>query len=157
MRRMYAIVFKLNPNFLEEYKIVHNSIQSLMEKLDFRCVIDGLYFGGESVNAVNCVLAMQELQKQYPSLKSSVKDIRMLRIEEDSDLLRAISDTHSIKIGDRVSLSPELTHFSDWVEGKVTGVENNQFLRCLVITAELDDGNVFFGREELFDLVSANG
>lgn len=49
-------------------------------------------------------------------------------------------------------LSPYLTHFPDWVTGGVKAVENNPFVG-VVITAELEDGNLFFGYEYLFEKV----
>lgn len=54
-----------------------------------------------------------------------------------------------MKVGDNVLISPDLTHLSDWVKGKVIDVEQNQFVG-VVISAETADGNVFFGYEDLF-------
>lgn len=54
--------------------------------------------------------------------------------------------------GDRVRVSPDLTHFTDWVTGRVQSIEENPFAG-IVITAELEDGNVFFGQEYLFEKV----
>jgi hypothetical protein len=42
-----------------------------------------------------------------------------------------------------------LTKFTDWVPATVTEVENNTFAG-VVISAETKDGNVFFGKEDLF-------
>lgn len=50
----------------------------------------GLYFGDETMNAVKCVLAVQALAKKFTWFSTCIKDIRMLRIEENSDLLPAI-------------------------------------------------------------------
>lgn len=55
-------------------------------------------------------------------------------------------------VGDLMRLSPYLTHFPDWVTGGVKAVENNPFVG-VVITAELEDGNLFFGYEYLFEKV----
>ncbi len=49
-----------------------------------------VYFGGETINAVTCVLAVQRLSQQCPWFSTCVKDIRMLRIEENNDLAPAI-------------------------------------------------------------------
>lgn len=54
-----------------------------------------------------------------------------------------------ITVGDIVLISPDLTHLPDWIEGKVIEVENNPFVG-IVISAETQDGNVFFGKEDLF-------
>lgn len=54
-----------------------------------------------------------------------------------------------MKVGDNVLISPDLTHQTDWVKGKIIDVEQNQFVG-VVISAETSDGNVFFGYEDLF-------
>ena len=49
-----------------------------------------VYFGGEQINAVICVLAAMDLSRTLPWFAASVRDIRMLRIEEINDLMPAI-------------------------------------------------------------------
>ena len=49
-----------------------------------------IYFGSAVVNAVTCVLAVQELSRSLPWFAVSVADIRLLRIEEQNDLLPAV-------------------------------------------------------------------
>ena len=51
-----------------------------------------------------------------------------------------------MKVGDKVLISPDLTLQKEWVSGTIIQVENNPF----VISAETEDRNVFFGREDLF-------
>ena len=46
----------------------------------------GVYFGDAGVNAVTCVLAAIDLSRSLPWFAVSVRDIRMLRIEELNDL-----------------------------------------------------------------------
>lgn len=58
-----------------------------------------------------------------------------------------------MKLGDLVMISPDLTQFKDWVKAKVIDIENNSFIG-LVVSAQTEDGNVFFGRNELFKLVA---
>lgn len=77
----------------------------------------------------------------------------MLDIKEET-ITFAISN-HQIgnrqmkRIGDKVLISPDLTHLPDWIKGRVIEVENNTFVG-IVISAETEDGNVFFGKEDLF-------
>ena len=47
-------------------------------------------FGGPDVNAVTCVLAAQDLARTLPWFAASVRDIRMMRIEELNDLMSAV-------------------------------------------------------------------
>jgi len=50
----------------------------------------GVYFGGENINAVTCILAAIDLSQQLTWFASSVRDIRILRLEELNDLMPAI-------------------------------------------------------------------
>ena len=57
----------------------------------------------------------------------------------------------TMKVGDKVLISPDLTLQKKWLAGTVIQVENNPFVG-IVISAETEDRNVFFGREDLFKL-----
>lgn len=54
-----------------------------------------------------------------------------------------------MNIGDKVLLSPDLTHSKEWIEGKVIEIEENKFAGT-VISAEIANGDIFFGYKELF-------
>jgi hypothetical protein len=54
-----------------------------------------------------------------------------------------------MKIGDKVSISPQVTHRADWIDGVIIEIEKNPFAG-IVITAKSDDGEVFFEKEDLF-------
>jgi len=58
-----------------------------------------------------------------------------------------------MKLGDLVLISPELTQMKEWIKARVIDVENNSFIG-LVISAQTEDGNVFFGRNDLFKLAA---
>ena len=62
-----------------------------MEANNFNWKQGSVYFGNENISAVSCVVTIQKLAKTYPWFSSCVKDVRMLRIEENNDLLPAIS------------------------------------------------------------------
>ena len=49
-------------------------------------------FGNETIDAVRCVRTVQKLAKRYDWFTPSVRDIRMLRIEENNDLKVALED-----------------------------------------------------------------
>lgn len=57
-----------------------------------------------------------------------------------------------MKLGDLVRISPDLTHLQSWVFGKVINIDHNPYVGT-VISAETEDGNVFFGYEYLFEKV----
>ena len=56
-----------------------------------------------------------------------------------------------MKLGDFVLISPDLTSLKDWIKARIIDIENNSFVG-VVISAETEDGNVFFGRNDMFKL-----
>ena len=50
-----------------------------------------------------------------------------------------------MKLGDYVLISPEVTRLKEWTRGKVIDVEANPFVGT-VISAQTEDGNIFFGK-----------
>lgn len=94
---MYAVTFDIDTNCLNTQ--YHNSsspnaygdIRKFMEANDFVWQQGSVYFGNGNINAVSCVTIIQKLAKQYPWFPACVKDVRMLRIEENNDLMPAIS------------------------------------------------------------------
>lgn len=54
-----------------------------------------------------------------------------------------------MKIGDKVSISPQVTDRTDWIEGTIIEIEKNPYAG-IVITAKSADGEVFFEKEDLF-------
>ncbi|MGB0766720.1 MAG: virulence factor [Phycisphaeraceae bacterium] len=93
---MYAIAFDLDTQTLkdtypvESYNNAYMDIRKVLEGIGFDWQQGSVYFGGESVDAVTCVLAVQKLKAEYAWFAASVRDIRMLRIEENNDLMPAI-------------------------------------------------------------------
>jgi virulence-associated protein VapD len=92
---MYAIAFdmdieSLRENYGDPYNIAYIEIRKVLQHHGFNLQQGSVYFGGESINAVTCVMAAIDLAKELPWFSVSVRDIRMLRIEELSDLMPAI-------------------------------------------------------------------
>ncbi len=54
-----------------------------------------------------------------------------------------------MKVGDKVLVSPDITHFEDWVSATITKVENNSFVG-IVITVITDKQDIFFATKDLF-------
>lgn len=54
-----------------------------------------------------------------------------------------------MEIGDKVLVSPDLTHKSGWENGEVIKVEQNSFVG-VVVSAKTDDGDIFFGYQDMF-------
>ena len=93
--RMYAIAFdmdieSLRQHYGDPYNNAYMEIRRILERFGFRWQQGSTYFGGESVNAVTCVIAAMDLSRNLPWFAPSVRDIRMLRIEENNDLMPAV-------------------------------------------------------------------
>lgn len=64
--------------------------------------------------------------------------------------MKTVASKKSIfKIGEEVLISPEVTHKTDWIKGKVFKIENNPYVG-FVINVATDDDNVYFEKEYLF-------
>jgi virulence-associated protein VapD len=97
---MYAIAFDMDIDSLrlhygDPYNNAYGEIRQVLQEHGFAWQQGSVYFGGESVNAVTCVLAAVELSRQFPWFAASVRDIRMLRIEELNDLMPAVQQGSS--------------------------------------------------------------
>ncbi len=92
---MYAISFdmdieSLRQHYGDPYNGAYLEIRRVLESFGFRWQQGSTYFGGETVNAVTCVMAAMELARSHAWFAPSVRDIRMLRIEENNDLMPAV-------------------------------------------------------------------
>ncbi|CAN5864392.1 endoribonuclease VapD [soil metagenome] len=94
--RMYAIAFdmdidSLKANYGDPYNNAYYEIRKiLVQRHGFTWMQGSVYFGGDPINAVTCVLAAMDLARSLPWFAASVRDIRMLRIEELNDLMPAV-------------------------------------------------------------------
>jgi len=94
-QKIYAITFDLDIELLQQLYNgnvcdAHNQIKLFFEKEGFYRYYGNVFFGNESINAVNCVVAVTKITKQFCWFSICVKDIRMLRIEEINDLYPAM-------------------------------------------------------------------
>lgn len=94
-QRMYAIAFdmdidSLRQNYGDPYNNAYAEIRAILKRHGFAWQQGSVYFGGDQINAVGCVLAAIELSHTLPWFAASVRDIRMLRIEELNDLMPAV-------------------------------------------------------------------
>lgn len=94
---MYAIAFDLEQETLSKtygsptYTNAYSDIKKVLESYGFTRQQGSVYFGNsDKVDAVTCVLAVQDLTKKFSWFSVSVEDIRMLRIEDNNDLMPAI-------------------------------------------------------------------
>ena len=94
---MYAIVFDLDTQVLQatcrnaSWNNAYLDVRRVLEQRGFEWQQGSTYFGNERVTAVDCVLAVQEISREYDWFGPAVRDIRMLRIEENNDLSPALN------------------------------------------------------------------
>jgi virulence-associated protein VapD len=95
---MYAIIFDLDTDTLKtlyptpSWNNAYTDVRNYLTSRGFEWVQGSGYFGNDSVDAVRCVRTVQKLAKKYPWFTPAVRDIRMLRIEENNDLMTALID-----------------------------------------------------------------
>ena len=94
--RVYAIAFDLDTALLEQHyptgnwRNAYDDIARELLQHGFQRQQGSVYFGKKGTNSVGCVLAAQALSKRYPWFVVCVRDMRMLRVEEQNDLMPAI-------------------------------------------------------------------
>ncbi len=93
---MYAITFDLDQDALKNtypgpsHTNAYVEIRKILIDEGFSWTQGSVYFGGKKINAVTCVLAAQRLARELAWFAPAVRDIRMLRIEDNNDLGPAI-------------------------------------------------------------------
>lgn len=96
--RVYAIAFDLDGAAAEKYcgpnwrGICYAKIAKVFSDFGFGRVQGSVYFGNETSDAVRCVMAVQAADRKFAWFGPSVRDLRMLRVDEDNDLLPALSN-----------------------------------------------------------------
>jgi virulence-associated protein VapD len=95
---MYAIAFDLVLEDLRNHysatspQNAYAEVRVVLEEAGFLWRQGSVYFGEPTrVDAVACVLVAQRLANELPWFSRCVRDIRMLRIEENNDLGPAIA------------------------------------------------------------------
>ena len=102
-QRVYAIAFDMDTKALKEsypnpsWQNAYKEIRDFLAQYGFTWKQGSLQFSSADVTPVTVVLAVQEMAKRFPWFAPSVRDIRMMRIEEDNDLLPAVSSVASLR------------------------------------------------------------
>lgn len=94
---MYAIAFEmdseqLRSNYGDPYHNADLEIRKVLATHGFAWQQGSVYFGGENVTAVTCVMAAMDLTRTLSWFAPSVRNIRMMRIEELNDLMPAVQE-----------------------------------------------------------------
>ena len=92
---VYAIAFdmdieQLRSHYGDPYNNAYLDIRRVLEEHHFQWQQGSVYFGGAAVTAVTVMVAVIDLTTRLPWFAASVRDIRMLRIEELNDLMPVV-------------------------------------------------------------------
>ena len=94
----YALTFCLDNAKLkklyphpDQWRDAYQDIAQVLAGYGFVSYQSALYFGLPDVTAVQCVLATQKLAQIYPWFLPTVTDIRMIQINEMTDLVTSIT------------------------------------------------------------------
>ena len=92
---VYAIAFdmdieQLRIHYGDPYNNAYLEIRRVLEEHGFQWQQGSVYFGGPAVTAATVMVAVIDLTTRLPWFAASVRDIRMLRIEELNDLMPVV-------------------------------------------------------------------
>jgi virulence-associated protein VapD len=92
---VYAIAFdmdieQLRVHYGDPYNNAYLEIRRVLEEHQFDWQQGSVYFGNSEVTAATAMLAVIDLTARLPWFAASVRDIRMLRIEELNDLMPVV-------------------------------------------------------------------
>src|SRR5712691_5602340 len=92
---VYAIAFdmdieQLRVHYGDPYNNAYLEIRRILEGHEFQWHQGSVYFGGPTVTAASVMVAVIDLTTRLPWFAASVRDIRMLRIEELNDLMPVV-------------------------------------------------------------------
>lgn len=101
---VYAITFdmdieQLRVHYGEPYNNAYIEIRRVLEEHQFHWQQGSVYFGSPAVTAASVMVAVIDLTNRLPWFAASVRDIRMLRIEELNDLMPVVQRVASLSGG----------------------------------------------------------
>lgn len=102
---VYAIAFdldieQLRVHYGDPYNNAYLEIRRILESHQFQWQQGSVYFGDPSVTAAAVMVAIIDLTTELPWFATSVRNIRMLRIEELNDLMPVVQRAAGLA-GDR--------------------------------------------------------
>lgn len=92
---VYALAFdmdidQLRVHYGNPYNNAYLEIRRILERHHFQWQQGSVYFGDPTVTAATVMVAVVDLATLLPWFAASVRDIRMLRIEELNDLMPVV-------------------------------------------------------------------
>lgn len=96
-KRVYAIAFDLDTKIAAElvtggYHYCYTQIKMVMAEYGFQRVQGSVYFGDADSSPVSCMLAVKAMDDRFAWFGRAIKDLRMLRVDEDDDMLPLLNN-----------------------------------------------------------------
>lgn len=91
--RVYAIAFDFDTEILESlypnasWRDAYSDVRAFLEDSGFEHRQGSVYFGEPELTATECIAIVEDMADEFSWFTPSLKDIRMLRIEENNDLM----------------------------------------------------------------------
>ena len=101
----YAITIDLDTKVLEasyplpSWQNAYADIGRFLRERGFSRQQGSVYFGDETIDVVRCQMSVQQLTLEFDWFAASVRDIRMLRIEDNNDLMPAVEFARQLANG----------------------------------------------------------
>ena len=95
-QRVYAITFDFDTQMLEQlyhadsWRNAYADVRRFLEANGFENKQGSVYFATDEIAATDCIAVVQDLADEYDWFVPSLRDIRMLRIEENNDLMTVL-------------------------------------------------------------------
>ena len=101
---VYAIAFdmdidQMRIHYGDPYNNAYLEIRRVLDGHGFQWQQGSVYFGGPAVTAATVMVAVIDLTARLPWFAASVRDIRMLRIEELNDLMPVVQRVAGMAAG----------------------------------------------------------
>ena len=94
--RVYAITFDFDTETLEQlyknasWRNAYADVRRFLEDNGFENKQGSVHFAVDDIDATDCIAVVQDLADEYDWFVPSLRDIRMLRIEENNDLMTVL-------------------------------------------------------------------
>ncbi len=102
--RVYAVTFDFDVEMLERlyhnesWRNAYSDVRRFLEENGFENKQGSVYFARDDIDALECAAVIQDLADTYDWFTPSLKDIRMLRIEENNDLMTILDRKRRRKV-----------------------------------------------------------
>jgi virulence-associated protein VapD len=83
-----AMLAQLYPD--ADWRAADDDVRLTLEHAGFKRLQGHIYLGDETTDAVRCITIVQEFAAGHPWFAPSLRDIRMLRITDNDDLMPAL-------------------------------------------------------------------